>query len=301
MSETKQLHTVSQSSFKVNREYKSSLFCMTFREKEDLLNLYNAMNDTNYQNADELTVYTLEDVVYIGIKNDISFLVGEMLSLYEHQSTRNPNMPMRGLLYLARNYEAYIERNNLNMYGSVLQKFPFPQYYIFYNGAEDEADRRVLELSDAFPKVEGKEPCLNCRAVLLNINYGHNAELMEKCRKLKEYAVFVYYIRRNQEAGMNLNEAMDKAIDDCIAEGILRELLVKNRAEVRNMVLSSFNREVYERDLREEGREEGIKQLNVLYHKLIETGRIEDIAKATEDEEYLNQLYKEFGFQGQQD
>lgn len=120
MNETRQLHTVNQSSYGINREHKSCLFCLTFREKEDLLNLYNAMNDTEYQNPDELIVYTLEDAVYIGVKNDISFLVGEMLSLYEHQSTRNPNMPMRGLIYFARNYESYIEQNNLNMYGSVL-------------------------------------------------------------------------------------------------------------------------------------------------------------------------------------
>lgn len=87
------------------------------------------------------------------------------------------------------------------MYGSVIQKFPLPQYYVFYNGTEEEPDRKELELIEAFPKVEGKEPCLNCKAILLNINYGHNRELMEKCRKLKEYATFIYYIRRNQSCG----------------------------------------------------------------------------------------------------
>ena len=115
MNETKQLNTVDQSFYSANPKHKDSLFRLTFREKKDLLELYNAINDTDYQEPEELLVYTLEDAVYISIKNDISFLVGEMLNLYEHQSTRNPNMPMRVLLYFARNYESYIEQNNLNM------------------------------------------------------------------------------------------------------------------------------------------------------------------------------------------
>lgn len=89
MDNSKQLNTADQSFYGINREHKDGLFQTIFREKEDLLSLYNAMNDTDYQNPEELTVYTLEDAVYIGIKNDISFLVGEMLNLYEHQSTQN--------------------------------------------------------------------------------------------------------------------------------------------------------------------------------------------------------------------
>lgn len=134
MNDIKQLNTADQSFYSINREHKDCLFRTVFQEKEDLLELYNAINDTDYQDPDALTVYTLEDAVYMGIKNDLSFLVGGILSLYEHQSTRNPNMPMRGLLYLARNFEAYIEQNGLNMYSSMLQKFPLPQYYVFYNG-----------------------------------------------------------------------------------------------------------------------------------------------------------------------
>lgn len=176
--------------YKANRNHKSSLFCLSFREKEHLLELCNAVNGTAYMNPDDVTVCTLEDAVYIGIKNDISFLFGEMLNLYEHQSTRNPNMPMRGILYLARNYESYIEQNQLNIYGKAQVKFPLPQYYVFYNGKEDEPDRRELWLTDA----------------------------------------------------------VDYAIDRCIEEGILKDLLMKCRGEVRNMVLSTYNKEAYERE-----------------------------------------------------
>ena len=254
---TTKLNTANQSFYHVNREHKDGVFCLAFQDAEDQLSLYNAMNDTSYEDPDELIVYTLNDAVYIGIKNDMSFLMGEMLNLYEHQSTKNPNMPMRGLLYLARNFESYIAQNHLNMYGRTLQKFPLPQYYIFYNGTEDEPDRREMKLTDAFPEIEGKTSCVECTATLLNINYGHNAELMEKCRQLKEYALFIQCIRDYQKKGLGMEEAVESAIDDCIRDDILRKLLEKCRGEVRDMVLSTFNREIYERDLREEGKEEG--------------------------------------------
>ena len=290
MVKRKQLNKADQRFYEANREHKSSLFCLSFREKKDLLELYNAINESAYQNPDELIVYTLEDAVYIGIKNDISFLIGEMLNLYEHQSSRNPNMPMRGLLYLARNYESYIEQNGLNIYGSKQLKFPLPQYYVFYNGTKEEPDRQELRLTDAFPKVDGKEACLECKAILLNINYGHNEELLEKCKRLKDYAVFIHYIRRNQAKNMNLTEAVDEAIDRCIAENVLKELLVKCRGEVRNMVLSTFNRELYEKDLKAEGRAESIK----LYKKLLGAGRQDEWERAMRDEEFLEKLWKEF-------
>ena len=289
--------------YKANRNHKSSLFCLSFREKEHLLELCNAVNGTAYTNPDDVTVCTLEDAVYIGIKNDISFLFGEMLNLYEHQSTRNPNMPMRGLLYLARNYESYIEQNQLNIYGKAQVKFPLPQYYVFYNGKEDEPDRRELWLTDAFSKIEGKESCLECKAVLLNINYGHNIELMEKCQRLKDYAVFIHYIRE-KDVEMNLTDAVDYAIDRCIEEGILKDLLTKCRGEVRNMVLSTYNKEAYERDLKEEGREEGLrlgkdrmkKELNELYKKLLDSGKKEELEKALRDETYLEKLLQDKGY-----
>lgn len=282
MKEIKQLNTVNQSFYEINREHKDGLFCAVFRERKDLLELYNAINGTDYKDPDDLIVYTLEDAVYIGIKNDISFLIGEMLNLYEHQSTKNPNMPMRGLLYLARNFESYIEQNNLNIYGKVLQKFPLPQYYVFYNGTEDEPDRKTMKLSDAFYQIEGKEPCLECTATLLNINYGHNALLMEKCKQLRDYAFFIQCIRENQRKGMNMQQAVDQAIDDCIAGDILKELLVKCRGEVRNMVLSSFNREVYERDLRKEG--ESRKLIEQVCKKLKKDKSPEVIADELEEE-----------------
>ena len=159
---TKDLH--------VNRKYKDSLFRMIFSDKKDLLELYNAVNGSHYDNPEDLTLYTLEDAIYISYKNDISFLFGDTLNLYEHQSTINPNMPLRGLLYLVRNYEAYIEQHHLDIYSSIQQTVPLPQYIIFYNGTAEVPEQQILSLSDAFPKHPGKVSCLQFDAILLNIN-----------------------------------------------------------------------------------------------------------------------------------
>lgn len=246
------LNTDIQNPYVINHKYKDCLLRIAFREKKDLLELYNAINGSDYNDPEDLIVYTLEDVVFMGIKNDISFLVGEMLNLYEHQSTKNPNMPVRGLLYFARNYQSYIARNGLDIHSSTLQKLPFPQYYVLYNGGEDEEDRCTMELEDAFPDIKGVEPCLRCTATLLNINYGHNREIMKRSKTLSDYAVYVQRIRESQGLGMNLQEAVDNATDQCIAEGILKDILLKNRAEVKNMVLGTWGTELHLRKEKEE-------------------------------------------------
>ena len=151
------------------RNYKDSLFRMVFREKKELLSLYNAINGTAYEDPEELIVTTIEDVLYMGRKNDISFLIKDVMNLYEHQSSVNPNMPLRGLIYISMLYQGYIEQNNLDIYSSTLLKLPTPKYLVFYNGTKAEPDRQELRLSDSFIKRE-EQPDLECRAVILNIN-----------------------------------------------------------------------------------------------------------------------------------
>lgn len=317
----KQFYMETQNPYYVNREYKDCLLRIAFREKEDLLELYNAINGSNYKDPKELVVYTLEDVVFLGIKNDISFLIGEMLNLYEHQSTKNPNMPIRGLLYFARNYASYIARNDLDIYSGTLQKLPFPQYYILYNGREKEADQCTIELEDAFPDMDGLEPCLKCTATLLNINYGHNREIMEHCKTLNDYAVFVQRLRDNQDLGMELGDAVEKAVEDCINEGILKNILIKNRAEVKDMVLGAWGTELHLRKVREERermeqqkeemehqreeieyQKEQIEKLeqrtaavNLLTQKLLQAGMLEALERASRDEAYQTKLLEEYG------
>ena len=147
----------------VNRNYKDRLFKLVFEKKEDLLQLYNAINDTDYDNPDDIEVNTLEDVVYMGMKNDISFLITDVLNLYEHQSTFSPNMPLRGLLYFARLYQKIVG-NEKKIYSGRLIELPYPQFVVFYNGTAQEPKRMELKLSDAFPKWCNKEnAALECR------------------------------------------------------------------------------------------------------------------------------------------
>ncbi len=154
-----------------NREYKDGLFRMVFQKKEDLLSLYNALNGSSYTDPDELEVNTLGNVLYLTRKNDISFLISGMMNLYEHQSTFNPNMPVRGLIYLCRLYEKYIVKNEIDIYTSSLKELPFPQYFVFYNGTEKEPDRQELKLSDMFkaPPVS-RTPALECIATMLSVS-----------------------------------------------------------------------------------------------------------------------------------
>lgn len=246
--------------FRINKTYKDQLFRLIFHDKEDLLALYNAINSTNYTDADELTITTISDAVYLGMKNDLSFLIANVLNLYEHQSTLNPNMPLRGLFYFSDVLRAYVESRQINIYGSKLIPLPAPVYLIFYNGLDPAPDELELRLSDAFYDLPaGHIPALECRARMLNVNLGHNKELMGRCRKLNEYASFIARIRGYLDRKYNLEDAVSKAADECIEEGILADILRKNRSEVMNMILSNFNDKLHYESLRKEGYEDGFE------------------------------------------
>ena len=155
-----------------NRTYKDGLFRLVFQRKEDLLSLYNALNGSNYSNPDELEINTLDNVLYLTMKNDVAFLISGTMNLYEHQSTFNPNMPVRGLMYFSKLYEKYIVTNGIDIYTSTPKKLPFPQYFVFYNGTMDEPDRSELKLTDLLDMPSSpKTSCLECTAIMLNINY----------------------------------------------------------------------------------------------------------------------------------
>lgn len=228
----------------INRTYKDRLFRLAFQDKQDLLDLYNAVSGRHYTDPGELVITTLADAIYLGMKNDISFLVYDSLNLYEHQSSFNPNMPIRGFNYFAEAYREFIDANHLDVYAERLVRLPMPQYIVFYNGTREAPDRVELRLSDAFLcKDPAEKGCLECRATMININYGHNNELLEHCKRLKDYAIFVHRVRENGNRGMNLKDAVDQAVTACIDEGILADILSKNRSEVYNLILYGYDEE----------------------------------------------------------
>lgn len=246
---------------KINKKYKDRLFRMVFSRKEELLSLYNAVSHSEYTNPDDLEIVTLDNVIYMKMKNDLAFLIDDVLNLWEHQSTWNPNMPIRGTLYIAEEYRRYIEQKQLNLYGSRLIPLPVPQFYVFYNGLKEEPDYSELKLSDAFSNLHPElEPCMEFKAIMVNINRGHNRRLMEQCAALKEYAEFVARIRDRTKAGMGLPEAIEEVTESCIREGILAEFLSIHRAEVFEVLLTEYDEQKHIACEKEASREEGLRE-----------------------------------------
>ena len=274
-----------------NRQYKDTVFRMLFSEKENLLSLYNAVTGNAYQNADDLKIVTLENAIYMGMKNDLAFMLETNIYLYEHQSTLNPNIPLRDLIYIGIEYQQYVDDKSL--YSSRLQKIPAPKFMVFYNGTDAVDDRVELRLSNAYEHLAG-EPDLELKALMLNVNEGHNKELMEQCQTLKEYAIYVARVRQ-YASEMNLNDAVARAIDECIKEGILVEFLRKNRSEVKMVSILEYDKEWEEKKLRkaeyeagkEDGKSEGIeigrdKTMAEIICNMIKSGfSIERIAEVT--------------------
>lgn len=242
-----------QKNGRANRKYKDTVFRMLFREKKELLELYNAISGRSYKNPERLEIITLESAVYMGMKNDLAFLVDMNLYLFEHQSTINRNMPLRFLQYVSAEYEKLTISENL--YQRALVKIPAPHFVVFYNGVENYGERTELRLSDAFQQPES-DPELELRVQMLNINKGFNESLKEACRMLKEYMLYVDKIR-NYTKSMPIDEAVERAVDECIMEGILKEFLLKNKAEVRHMSIFEYNEEAARRVIRDEAYEEG--------------------------------------------
>ena len=236
-----------------NRMYKSRIFAMLFSDRNELLKLYNAINGTSYDDPDLLQVNTLENAVYMSMQNDVSFIIDMRLNLYEHQSTYSPNLPVRYLLYVADVYSDYTK--DMNLYGTKAVKLPTPRFVIFYNGQAEQPDRKELKLSELF-SIPDADPSLELKAVMLNINKGHNRKLMETCRTLQDYAEYTFRVRE-YAAEMPLDLAVEQAITECISVGILADFLRKNRAEAKKVSIYEYDEERHMRQTREEGMEEG--------------------------------------------
>ena len=238
-----------------NRKYKDTIFRMLFSDKKNLLSLYNALNGKDYRDCDKLEIVTLENAIYMSMKNDLAFILDLALFLWEHQSTYNPNIPLRDLMYIAKEYEKYIKEKGISLYSNRQQKIPAPQFIVFYNGNRKIGERMEHCLSDAYETSSG-EPALELKVLVININEGYNQKLMESCQILKEYAQYVSKVRTYKKT-LSLNEAVEKAVEECIQEGILREFLLANKAEVVAMSIFEYDREWEDELLRKEEFEAG--------------------------------------------
>ncbi len=274
-------------SLTVNRTFKSTLFIMLFEDRKNLLELYNAITGKHYADPELLEINTLENAIYMSMKNDVSFLIDGRLSLYEHQSTKNPNLPLRFLLYISHLYSRLTVKANL--YGETIIQIPAPEFIIFYNGKDEMPERQLLKLSDMY-SVKEEKPKLELEATLLNISGTNNRKLKEACRTLRDYAIYTDKIRTYTET-MELPEAVDRAINECIEEDVLRDFLMEHKAEARAMSIFEYDQERHMQQEREAGIEKGRRQgeeqlLRRLVQKKLAKGmNIADIAEALEETE----------------
>lgn len=268
-----------------NRNYKDTMFRILFRDKDKLLSLYNAVNGTHYTDVENLRITTLENAIYMNMKNDLSFVFDFSLSIYEHQSTMNPNIPLRDLFYVSKVLQGLTKDEDL--YGSKEVKIPTPRFIVFYNGREEMPEKWTRKLSDLYEK-NVAEPELELIVTVYNVNMGRNPSLFEACQTLKEYAQYVALVRKYVE-NMPVEEAVECAVTECIQKGILRDFLMQNRAEAIEVSIFEYNEEQhiknekkisYEDGLREgieKGIEQGIEQgIQIMILDNIEEGKTKE-------------------------
>jgi len=231
-----------------NLKHKDRLFVFLFgneRYKQFTLSLYNAINNTDYDDPDLITFNTLDNFLYMGIKNNVSFVIADTINLYEHQSTLNGNMPLRMLLYVSRIYSSLIDELGDSIYYNKPLKLPGPSFVVFYNGEQDIGESKTQMISDILSEVNGIK--LEMYVRILNINYGHNRWLMDKCPPLKEYSWFVYEIRKIRNKTGDLSKAIADAIMNMPDSFVIKPIILKHTTEVSEMI---FTIENYEKDMR---------------------------------------------------
>ena len=259
----------------INKNYKDIIFVKLFSDKKEIIKLYNAIKGTKYSvNKTDIDIITLENVLYMERNNDLCFTIDDkFVVLIEHQSSINDNMPLRFLLYIAREYEKLLDTDNI--YKRKLIKVPTPEFIVLYNGESNYPENKKLYLSDAFKVKENAK--LELIVEVININYDKNTNVINKCKKLKEYSYFIHlvreYIKKYKDKVKKeelIKISIEKAIKDCIEQNILKEFLKLNSSEVVNMLYTEFNiekaQEIWTKEAFEEGLEQGmiIKQIEML-------------------------------------
>ena len=245
-----------------NTKYKSSVFSFLFNDPDTLRELYCALEGVTLPADVPVTINTLNDVLFMDRVNDISFEIGgKLVVLIEHQSTINPNMALRLLLYIGRVYEKIIQDKRI--YSSKKIPVPKPEFFVLYNGLDPYPDENVLKLSEAFESTaalglpQKGEPSLELIVKVININEGKNEAIAKRCHPLAQYSAFIAKVREHEKDGFSRQEAVKRAVIYCRKCDILGEFLEKNSTEVMNMLLTEWNwddaKEVWQEEAREEG------------------------------------------------
>lgn len=287
-----------------NREYKSDVFSMLLEDPKNALEVFNGVNGTDYDDPNELVIHRLDKGISLSIRNDASFILDMNLSLYEHQSTYSPNIPLRNLIYLVNLLQKLINKRDL--YGSRLIKIPTPRFAVFYNGTENRPEVEELRLSTAFEHtMDSPEIELHCK--VYNINKGNNVELLRRCPVLRDYMYFVdkvrFYIGQLGDLPEELEEAIELAIDDCINNHVLEDFMKSRRSEVVKVTQLDYTHERRMKLVQQEEYEHGLQQgiqngLDVAFHviaKLNSGVTPEELIAQGTDEHIVRQAMQSLG------
>lgn len=289
----------------LNREYKDSLFRLVFGQPEKMIELYNAIFDTHYPPDTKIDINTIEEVFYKTQKNDISFTIdGTYIMLSEHQSTINPNMPLRDLMYILEIWKGMIEKDAL--YSSTLIQLPQPKFIVLYNGESAMPPVSQLELADCF-KGDKNNALLNLKVLVYNVNEGINCDLFRKSPTLQQYSQLIALFKNYKARGPITDQVMQEIMQICLERGILVELVEKYGKTLLDFLHYEISQEEAMKLSREDGYDAGIakgislgtsigeERVNKLNKLLVEAGRTDDLQKAIVDSEYQQALFKEFG------
>ena len=275
-----------------NRGYKSDVFSMLLEDRARALDVYNAMAGTAYTDPEIIEIHTLESGVSLTVHNDASFVVSmdSVLNIYEHQSTYNPNMPLRELVYFVTIIKKLVE--NRYLLSHKLVKIPTPKFAVFYNGDKTRPEREVLKLSDAYEN-QSDEPQLELMCTVYNINPGNNEDLKKRSRTLREYMIFVGYVNENLAKAKKGNKDYETAIRDavnrCIAEDILKKFLLERGEDVQKIMMFDLTYEKQMENAKREWYDDGVKegaihQLAVSIVKKVKKNKtLEEIADELEE------------------
>ena len=274
---------------RINDKHKDRLFCYIFGREENkkwTLELFNAMNNSQIADPNDIQIFTIENFLYMGMHNDVAFIIQDTLDSYEQQSTFNPNMPIRQLIYIAKLYEKFINTNKYNIYSRSQVYLPKPKLAVFYNGKENIPDM-TLHLSDAFKNIDdGVEPDITVDVRMVNINYANNKEILDKCKPLKEYSWLIDRIRYHCIYN-DVLDAVNLALDKMNSDFLIKPFLMSNKSEVMNMLFTEYNEEevlaAIGKEYFEEGHEKGFAEgIEQGIEQGVEQGRTNNISKIKE-------------------
>ncbi len=285
----------------LNREYKDSVFRLIFGEKDKLIELANALFDTEYTLDTPLDINTIEEAIYDVMKNDLSFIIDDKyIILSEHQSTFNPNMPTRSLIYYGELLKDYLNKisridKNRNIYASTLVKIPRPTFIVLYNGKTPLPPESKMEIKDAY--LGDGENALNLTVKVYNVNKDAGCSLLEKCPTLYQYSLMIQMIRDHMKQGQITHSIVQEIVRTCIERGILVDFMKKYGTRgieilCKEMTVEEAKTLSYEAGI-EQGIEQGENNIIRLHQRLMEQNRMEDLKRSLEDEEYRRQLLRE--------